>query len=170
MVLGGTSGAAPAWAAFTALYNQNAAGSKLPQLGFANPTLYSLGSNPQLAPPFHDITTGNNLNYSATAGWDYPTGWGTTQLSRLIADLIQQTAPAWARSATAAAAGGTPAAPPHRWFGAPSVVRPSTPTLPLAAAPPTPTLPRQGGGKLDGWAARFMPDVMARLTGWLSSP
>src|SRR5205807_636828 len=39
-VVGGTSAAAPAWAAFTAVYNQYAAAYSKPNLGYANPTLY----------------------------------------------------------------------------------------------------------------------------------
>src|SRR5438094_5055159 len=40
-VVGGTSAAAPLWAALTGVYNQYATASGKPNLGFANPTLYS---------------------------------------------------------------------------------------------------------------------------------
>jgi subtilase family serine protease len=189
-VLGGTSAAAPSWAAFTALYNQYAAGVSRPRLGFANPMLYNLGSNPQTSPPYHDVTTGNNLYYNATIGWDYPTGWGTPQVSNLVVDITQNpAAPRWVRQATAAAAGGAPAAPLLQWFGAPATaggtpVPPSRPWYPRPSvasagqAPATPTLPRQAGGGpsaasavyVRGWAAQFMPEVMQRLSRWLSSP
>src|SRR5437868_12257089 len=43
-VVGGTSAAAPAWAAFTGVYNQYAAAYGKPNLGYANSTLYSAGS------------------------------------------------------------------------------------------------------------------------------
>ncbi|MDQ6721716.1 MAG: S53 family serine peptidase, partial [Candidatus Dormibacteraeota bacterium] len=46
-VVGGTSAAAPAWAAFTGVYNQYAAAYGKPNLGYANPTLYSTASNGQ---------------------------------------------------------------------------------------------------------------------------
>ena len=175
VVIGGTSPAAPSWAAFTALYNQYAAGGNLPKLGFANPTLYSLGSNPQLALPFHDVITGNNLNYNATVSWDYPTGWGTPQVSSLITDIVQQTASLWVRRAAGASAGGTPAAPPRQWFGAPAVQFPSTAgrssiAPPSLAANSSSPAPRAGEERVGAtWAARFMPDAIARLTGWLSS-
>ena len=39
--VGGTSAAAPEWAAFAALYNQQAAAAGKANLGFANPALYS---------------------------------------------------------------------------------------------------------------------------------
>lgn len=72
---GGTSGAAPIWAGFAAQLN-NALGKRI---GFLNPALYALGAGQStLTPaPFHDITSGNNLYYNATSGWDYATGWGS---------------------------------------------------------------------------------------------
>src|SRR5439155_23242658 len=35
----------------------------------------------------HDVTTGNNLYYSSTAAWDYPTGWGSYDANDLARDL-----------------------------------------------------------------------------------
>jgi pro-kumamolisin-like protein len=87
-VVGGTSAAAPSWAAFAALYNQDATANGKPRLGFANPVLYSLAGGAQTFPAFHDVTTGNNLFYNATAGWNYPTGWGTYDAYNLARDLI----------------------------------------------------------------------------------
>jgi hypothetical protein len=59
---GGTSAAAPLWAAYTALINQ-AAGSRGP-IGFANPTLYFLAASPaSYALNYHDINDGTNNNY-----------------------------------------------------------------------------------------------------------
>jgi kumamolisin len=86
-VVGGTSAAAPGWAAFTGVYNQYAAAYGKPNLGYANPTLYSTGSYAQAYPPYHDITTGNNLYYQTTAGWDYPTGWGSFDANNLARDV-----------------------------------------------------------------------------------
>jgi kumamolisin len=88
-VVGGTSAAAPAWAAFTSVYNQYAAANGKPVLGFANPTLYDLGSNAQVYPPVHDITTGDNLYYPTTVGWDYPTGWGSYDAYSFARDLAE---------------------------------------------------------------------------------
>jgi subtilase family serine protease len=92
-VVGGTSAAAPSWAAFAGLYNQDAAANGRPRLGFANPALYSLAAGTQTFPAFHDVTTGNNLHYNATPGWDYPTGWGSYDAYNLARDLIGGTPP-----------------------------------------------------------------------------
>src|ERR1700736_224805 len=83
--LGGTSAAAPLWAAVIALINQDLKKKGLKPVGFANPALYWMGENPgQLqASPFHQVTEGNNLAYTATAGWNYCTGLGTLQASPL---------------------------------------------------------------------------------------
>ena len=86
-VVGGTSAAAPAWAAFTGVYNQYAAAYNKPNLGYANPTLYSTGSFAQAYPPYHDISTGDNLYYPTTANWDYPTGWGSFDANNLARDV-----------------------------------------------------------------------------------
>ncbi len=90
--IGGTSAAAPLWAGFTALVNQQAAAQGKPNVGFINPAVYALGKGPYAtyASCFHDITTGNNFNssspnkYSATTGYDLCTGWGTPKGITLI--------------------------------------------------------------------------------------
>lgn len=46
-------------------------------LGFAAPAIYMYASSI----PFHDITTGNNGYYSATAGRDNATGWGSFDIA-----------------------------------------------------------------------------------------
>ena len=84
--IGGTSAAAPAWAAFTAIYNQYAATQAKPNLGFANPTLYATSSCPQSSQPFHDIVQGSNANnapFSVTPGWDFLTGLGSFNAAQL---------------------------------------------------------------------------------------
>jgi subtilase family serine protease len=81
--LGGTSCAAPLWAAFTALVNEQGALNQRSPVGFLNPALYGLGLGSSYAATFHDITTGNNTNLSspdkfyAVTGYDLCTGWGT---------------------------------------------------------------------------------------------
>jgi hypothetical protein len=90
--VGGTSAGAPAWAAFTAVYNQYAACQGKPNLGFANPTLFSLGSNAQTFTPFNDITTGDNKEgtasgYSAGANYDMVTGLGSLRAADVSKDL-----------------------------------------------------------------------------------
>jgi len=58
--IGGTSCAAPLWAAFAALVNQQAAAAGQPAIGFVNPAIYAIGTGANYASDFHDITTGNN--------------------------------------------------------------------------------------------------------------
>ena len=88
--VGGTSCAAPLWAAFTALINQQAAQLGQPPVGFLNPALYALCRGTNYATTFHDITTGNNtntnspLNFFAVPGFDLCTGWGTPAGTNLI--------------------------------------------------------------------------------------
>ncbi|MDR3607184.1 MAG: S53 family peptidase [Oligoflexia bacterium] len=76
-VWGGTSCAAPLWAAFTALVNQQRAANGFTPLGFPNPALYSLGQSGSYASLFHDITSGTNGYYPAKTGYDDATGWGS---------------------------------------------------------------------------------------------
>ncbi len=93
--VGGTSCAAPLWAAFTALVNQQAVSLGQSTVGFLNPTIYTLGQSAGYSTNFHDITTGNNTTSSnpnqffATAGYDLCTGWG----SPIGANLINSLAP-----------------------------------------------------------------------------
>lgn len=88
--IGGTSLAAPRWAGFLALVNEQANGSLV---GFLNTTLYSIGQTANYANLFHDITTGNDFNsgspnlFSAVAGYDLVTGWGTPTGQNLIDTL-----------------------------------------------------------------------------------
>ena len=85
--IGGTSLAAPRWAGFLALANQQANGNPI---GFLNPTLYAIGQQANYGLLFHDITSGNDFNsgspdlFSAVAGYDLVTGWGTPQGQALI--------------------------------------------------------------------------------------
>ncbi|MGV4982831.1 S53 family peptidase [Streptomyces sp. NRAIS4] len=81
--VGGTSAAAPEWAAFAALYNQQAAAAGKAGLGFANPALYTASGT-----GFHDITSGSNGAYSAATGWDFTTGWGSYNATTLAAKLL----------------------------------------------------------------------------------
>ncbi|HZQ48434.1 MAG TPA: LamG-like jellyroll fold domain-containing protein, partial [Verrucomicrobiae bacterium] len=87
---GGTSCAAPLWAAFMALVNQQAAGNGGPMAGFLNPAVYALGKGSSYTSVFHDITTGNNTGSSSptrfygTVGYDLCTGWGTPNGNNMI--------------------------------------------------------------------------------------
>src|SRR3989442_9365313 len=90
---GGTSAGAPAWAAITALANQYANSQHEPNLGFANPTPYRLGSSQPPYPAFHDVTSGGNLYYPATSGWDFATGWGSVDAYNVARDLVMKPGP-----------------------------------------------------------------------------
>ena len=93
-VFSGTSIAAPLWAGFTALANQQGAAQGKPPLGFVNPAFYSVGRGVQSAGSFHDITTGNNSNadsqglFAAVPGYDLCTGWGSPAGTNLINALL----------------------------------------------------------------------------------
>ena len=83
---GGTSFAAPRWAGFLALVNQQAAAKGHGPVGFVNPALYNIGLSSNYASSFHDITVGSNpsskgkgTSYNAVAGFDLVTGWGSPQ-------------------------------------------------------------------------------------------
>ncbi len=88
--VGGTSCAAPLWAAFAALVNQQAAENGQPPIGFINPALEAIGTGPNYRQAFHDITTGNNTwrgstnKFYAVPGYDLCTGWGTPAGQQLI--------------------------------------------------------------------------------------
>jgi uncharacterized repeat protein (TIGR01451 family) len=88
--VGGTSCAAPLWAAFTALVNQQNAANESAPAGFLNPALYALGLGANYAAVFHDITVGNNTNktvrneFFAVTGYDLCTGWGTPTGTNMI--------------------------------------------------------------------------------------
>jgi kumamolisin len=77
-VIGGTSAAAPQWAALIALLNQRLGA----RVGFLNPHLYS-----DVKGTLHDIVEGNNGAYQAGPGWDACTGWGSPDGNALLSGL-----------------------------------------------------------------------------------
>jgi subtilase family serine protease len=74
---GGTSFAAPMWAGYVALVNQQLAYDEQPPIGFLNPTIYAENVTSSYTTDFHDITSGTSGSYSAVAGYDLVTGWGS---------------------------------------------------------------------------------------------
>jgi hypothetical protein len=88
--IGGTSLAAPRWAGFLSLVNQQANGHPV---GFLNSSVYSIGQSSAYATVFHDITTGNNFNdsspslFTANSGYDLVTGWGSPNGEAMIGAL-----------------------------------------------------------------------------------
>jgi subtilase family serine protease len=87
---GGTSFAAPMWAGYLALVNQQSVANGKQTVGFINPTLYSIGESANYDSDFHDITGGSDGN-SATVGYDLATGWGSPNGSGLISALAGST-------------------------------------------------------------------------------
>lgn len=87
---GGTSFAAPMWAGYLALVNQQALANGNPVLGFINPAIYSLGIGANYASAFHDIKSGSN-GYAAVSGFDLATGWGSPNGVALVNALAGTT-------------------------------------------------------------------------------
>jgi kumamolisin len=77
--VGGTSAAAPIWAAGQALVNEDTI-QRLNTFGYA-PQLYYAADKQAGGNAYFDVTSGNNLYYPATPGWDYATGLGTPNLA-----------------------------------------------------------------------------------------
>jgi len=84
--IGGTSIAAPIWAGLAKLVAQTDGG----RLGNMNPEIYTLGAmaNPALS-GLRDVTAGNNTfngvtGFSAVAGYDQATGWGTADMATFV--------------------------------------------------------------------------------------
>jgi len=88
--VGGTSAAAPLWAGFTALINQEAGKQGKPPVGFLNPAIYAIGKGllGSYLNAFHDISTGSNQKFPAVSGYDLCTGWGTPKGSSTINALV----------------------------------------------------------------------------------
>jgi len=90
---GGTSYAAPQWAGFTALTNQQALLDGEPVVGFLNPALYRIGLASVYHTDFHDITSGSNGKYSAVPNFDLVTGWGSFDGPNLLLTLTNPAKP-----------------------------------------------------------------------------
>jgi hypothetical protein len=94
ITIGGTSSAAPLWAAMLADVNASASCQDNPAttngVGFVNPLLYGVASSPAAdKASFTDVTAGNNdiygldngLVFPATKGYDLASGLGSPQLT-----------------------------------------------------------------------------------------
>jgi subtilase family serine protease len=102
LTVGGTSAAAPMWAAMIALTNQEAAQHGKGPIGFLNPLLYQIGAGSHYNSDFHDITppsdptTPSNNDelgfnggaYPVTQAYDMATGWGSFDATKLATDLV----------------------------------------------------------------------------------
>jgi len=86
----GTSCAAPLWAGFMALVNQQSAADGGKSAGFINPALYALAVRTNYAAYYHDVTVGSNTwsgsanLFYATNNYDLCTGLGTMNGPNLI--------------------------------------------------------------------------------------
>ncbi len=89
---GGTSFAAPMWAGYIALANQQLAANGEATLGFINPTIYAQNITSSYATDFHDITSGASGSFSSTTGYDLVTGWGSPNGPALINALAPTSA------------------------------------------------------------------------------
>ena len=94
---GGTSFAAPMWAGYLALANQQAVTNGQPVFGFINPALYNIGLGSYYNDDFHDVTLMyleggpfGFLAYSPAVGYDLATGWGSPNQSNLIEAMLGQ--------------------------------------------------------------------------------
>jgi subtilase family serine protease len=85
--IGGTSFAAPMWAGYIALANEQLTNNGDSTLGFLNPYIYIFGVETDYDNIFHDITSGTSGKYSAVKGYDLVTGWGSPRRDGLIKAL-----------------------------------------------------------------------------------
>ncbi len=70
--VGGTSAAAPIWAAGQALVNEDTI-QHLGTFGYSPRLYYAVADKNAGGNAYFDVTSGNNLYYPATPGWDYTT-------------------------------------------------------------------------------------------------
>jgi kumamolisin len=82
---GGTSAAAPFWAASMLIAQQYATAKGVRSRCFLAPLLYRLAGTRA----FHDVTVGGNRYYPAQRGWDYATGLGSPDVAQLSAELVR---------------------------------------------------------------------------------
>lgn len=97
-VIGGTSASSPQWAGIAAIATQRSRQLYGHDLGYINPALYAIASNPaRYAADFFDVTRGSNQTdptvpgYRASTGWDPDTGLGTPNAANLVPDLVAAT-------------------------------------------------------------------------------
>ncbi|MGO9371098.1 MAG: PKD domain-containing protein [Syntrophobacteraceae bacterium] len=103
---GGTSFAAPRWAGYMALVNQQSVTNTGSTVGFINPAIYTIGLGSSYGADFHDIISGSNGTYSAETGYDLVTGWGSPNGTGLINSLQQSGSLTVAISPAAAVSAG----------------------------------------------------------------
>ena len=114
-------------------------------MGFANPVLYGLASTQQQFAPFHDVTSGTNLFYPATANYDMASGLGSPDVYNIARDIAGGSVPPPSPTASPT---GTPSPTPTRTnTPAPSPTATDTPVPPPTVVPtdtPVPQPPPSG--------------------------
>ncbi len=128
--MAGTSGPAPFWASSLVLVNQYLQTHNASVIGHANPTLYHLFNTQQQYPPFHDVTSGNNLFFPATPGYDLASGIGSPDVYNIARDL-------------ASSAGSGTLTPPSTLTPGPTIAPTDTP-LPIPSPTQAPVLLQNG--------------------------
>ncbi|MFZ0808069.1 MAG: S53 family peptidase, partial [Candidatus Sulfotelmatobacter sp.] len=94
---GGTSFAAPMWAGYLALANQQAA-TNGESIGFIDPIIYPAALGSSYSTLFHDITSGSCGTYSGVTGYDLCTGWGSPNTTGIINLLAGSSTPSFTLS------------------------------------------------------------------------
>src|SRR5260221_1010956 len=87
IVVGVIIAAASFFAGTSAPINENLQKQGKSRMGFANPVLYGLANAQQQFAPFHDVTSGTNLFYPATANYDEAIGWCSPDVYNISRDL-----------------------------------------------------------------------------------
>ena len=87
----GTSSGGPNMAGYWALVLQALKGTRT---GNVAPLFYQLGASTSYKTDMHDVTTGNNgagigPGFSATANWDYTTGWGSINGTKALSYFLK---------------------------------------------------------------------------------
>ncbi len=87
--VGGTSASAPLLASGLALVDQGLHRAGRPALGFLNPRLYALATDPTVTGVVNDVTRGTNSLFgnnccTAAPGYDAASGWGSLNLDGLL--------------------------------------------------------------------------------------
>jgi subtilase family serine protease len=94
---GGTSFAAPMWAGYLALANQQAAANG-DTIGYINPIIYPAALTSSYGTYFHDITSGSCGTYSGITGYDLCSGWGSPNTTGIINLLAGSATPSFTLS------------------------------------------------------------------------
>lgn len=146
ITVGGTSAAAPMWAGSTALINNYLQSQQKSLLGFANPTLYALANSQVQYPPFHDVTSGDNLYYPATAGYDEASGLGSPDIYNIARDVAagvtQPPSPSPTPNPSPTGTGTATPVPTDTATPQPTTTTTPAPTI---TPQPSPTQPGPGG-------------------------